>query len=115
MFSFCDRGEQGWAEPRPCGSEGKRDVQEEDDPGVAKGKQGPLPRGAERIVIHVGTPKRTTRLSCQGVVDSAGQPLETVRQQKLKDPVAELIEIPARLAEETMKGAEMFVAAHLPD
>jgi hypothetical protein len=56
----------------------------------------------------------TTGLSRQGVVDSAGQHLGTVRQQKLKDAVAELIEIPAGLAEKTMKGAEVFVAAQLP-
>jgi hypothetical protein len=55
-----------------------------------------------------------TGLARQGVVDSAGQHLGTVRQQKLKDAVAELIEIPARLAEKTMKGAEVFVAAQLP-
>ncbi|MGD0446849.1 MAG: hypothetical protein ABSA39_23175, partial [Edaphobacter sp.] len=40
--------------------------------------------------------------------------LGTVRQQKLKDAVADLIEIPAGLAEKTMKGGEVFVAAQLP-
>ena len=92
----------------------KRDVQGEDDPVVGKGKHGPLLRGAERILIHFGTPVIATRLSRQGVVDSAGQHLGTVRQQKLKDAVAELVEIPAGLAEKTMKRAEVFVAAQLP-
>jgi hypothetical protein len=55
-----------------------------------------------------------TGLSRQGIVDSPGQYLGTVRQQKLKDAVADLIEIPAGLAEKTMKGGEVFVAAQLP-
>ena len=50
----------------------------------------------------------------QGVVDRACQHLGTERRQKLKDAVAEVIEIPAGLAEETMKGGEVFEPAQLP-
>lgn len=116
MSSFCDRGGQGWAEPRACrkGREtrcaGKRRL----SCGQRKTRTSSVWSGSGRILIHVDTPDRTTELSRQGVVDSAGQQLETVRQQKSKDAVAELIEIPAGLAEETMKGAKVFVAAQLP-
>jgi hypothetical protein len=64
--------------------------------------------------MHVSTPDVATGLTRQGVVDSPGQHLGTERQQKLKDAVAEVIEIPAGLAEKTMKGAEVFEAAPLP-
>ena len=111
---FAIEADQDGQSPDLAGSEGKRDVQGEDDPAVAKGKHGPLLRGAERIVIHVGTPDMATGLARQSVVDSAGQDLGTVWQQKLKDAVAEFIEIPSGLAEKTMKGAEVFVAAQLP-
>jgi hypothetical protein len=84
-------------------------VQGEDDPAVAKGKEGPFLGGAQRIVMHVGTPDVASGFARQGVVDRAGQHLGTERQQQLKDAVAEVIEIPASLAEETMKGAEVSV------
>src|SRR5579864_8129507 len=64
--------------------------------------------------MHVGTPDVASGLARQGVVDGAGQHLGTKRQQHLKDAVAEVIEIPASLAEETMKGAEVFELAQLP-
>jgi hypothetical protein len=80
---------------------------------VAKGKEGLFRSGAQRIVMHVSPPDMATGLARQGVVDSPGQHLGTEGQQKLKDAMAEVIEIPAGLAEETMKGAEVFESAQL--
>jgi hypothetical protein len=44
------------------------------------------------------------------VIDSADENLGTERQKKLEDAVAEVVEIPAGLAEGTMKRAEVFEA-----
>jgi hypothetical protein len=114
FLAFAIEADQDGQRPDLAGSEGKRDMQGEDDPAVAEGKEGPFLSRAQRIVMHVGPPDVASGLARQGVVDSAGQHLGTERQQQLKDAVTEVIEIPAGPAEETMKGAEVFEAAQLP-
>jgi hypothetical protein len=64
--------------------------------------------------MHVSPPDMSTGLARQGVIDRPGEHLGTEGQQQLKDAVAEVIEIPASVAEETMKGAEVFEPAELP-
>src|ERR1022692_1401962 len=64
--------------------------------------------------MHARAPDVASGLARQGVIDSANQHLGTERQQKLEDTVTEVIEVPAGLAEETMKRAVMFEAAQLP-
>jgi hypothetical protein len=78
---------------------------------VAEGKERPFLSGAQRVVMHVGAPDMASGFACQGVIDGTGQDIGTERQQKLEDTVAEVIEIPAGLAEEAMKRAEVFEAA----
>ena len=89
-------------------------MQGEYDPTVAEGKERPLLSGAQRVVMHVSAPDMAPGFARQGVIDSAGQHIGTERQQKVEDAVAEVIEVPAGLAEETMKRAEVFEAAQLP-
>jgi len=64
-------------------------------------------------VVHSGTPDMAAGLARQGVIDGAGEKVGTERQQELEDAVAEVIEVPARLAEEAVKGAEVLEAAQL--
>jgi hypothetical protein len=53
-------------------------------------------------------------LARQCVIDGAGEELGTERQQELEDAVAEVVEVPAGLAEETVKRAEVLEAAQFP-
>jgi hypothetical protein len=55
----------------------------------------------------------TSGLARQGIVDGAGQHLGAEGQQKPEDAAAEIVEVPARLTEEAVKGAEVFEAAQL--
>src|SRR5271154_3186060 len=64
-------------------------------------------------MMHACAPDVASGLARQGVIDGAGEDLGTERQQKLEDAVAEVIEVPAGLAEEAVKGAEVFEAAQL--
>src|SRR5271154_2371208 len=64
-------------------------------------------------MMHACAPDVASGLARQGVIDGAGEDLGTERQQKLEDAVAEVIEIPAGLAEEAVKRAEVFEAAQL--
>src|SRR5277367_5823801 len=66
--------------PDLAGSEGKRDMQREDDPAMAEGKDGPLLCGAQRIVVHARTPDMPSGLAREGVIHSAGQHFGTERQ-----------------------------------
>jgi len=63
--------------------------------------------------MHARSPDVASGLAREGVIDSAGQHIGEERQQKLEDAVAEVIEVPAGLAEEAVKGAEVFEAAQL--
>jgi hypothetical protein len=81
----------------PCllGRERKRDLQGENDPAMAEGKDGPFLGRTERVVVHAGAPDMASRLARQSVIDSAGEDFGTERQQELEDAVAEVIEVPA--------------------
>jgi len=81
---------------------------------MTEGKDRPLPGGTQRIMMHAGAPDVASGLTRESVIDRGGQHLRTERQQKLEDAVAEVIEVPAGLAEEAVKGAEVFEAAQLP-
>jgi hypothetical protein len=61
--------------------------------------------------MHAGAPDMAARFARQGVIHRAGEDLRTARQQEAKDTVAEVIEIPAGLAEEPMKRAVVVEAA----
>ena len=58
-------------------------------------------------------PDMTSRFARQGVINSADQDLGTEGQQELEDAVAEVVEVPAGLAEEAVKGGVVFEAAQL--
>jgi hypothetical protein len=49
----------------------------------------------------------TAGLAGQGVIDGAGEAVGTERQQQLEDAMAEVVEIPAGLAEEAVEGDGM--------
>src|SRR5277367_3254373 len=55
----------------PCllGSEGKRDMQGENDPAMAEGKDRTFLGRTERIVVHAGTPDVAPGLARQCVID----------------------------------------------
>ena len=89
-------------------------MQGENDPAVAEGKERVLLGGTQRVMVHARAPDVASGLAREGVIDCAGQHIGTERQQKLEDAVAEVIEVPAGLAEEAVKGAEVFEAAQLP-
>jgi hypothetical protein len=80
---------------------------------VAEGEERQFAGGAQRIVMHAGTPDMPARLASQGVIDGAGEDVGTERQQQLEDAMAQVIEIPAGLAEEAVKRAVMFETAQL--
>jgi len=88
-------------------------MQRENNPAMAEGKEGPFLSGAKRVMVHARSPDVAAGLAREGVIDSAGQDIGTERQQKLEDAVAEIIEVPAGLTEEAVKGAEVFEAAQL--
>jgi hypothetical protein len=90
------------------GGEGQGDLQREDHEVVAEGEDGPFLGGAQRIVVHAGAPDVTPGFTGQGVVDGGDQDLCAKRQQELEDTAAQIIEVPAGLAEEAMEGAEVF-------
>jgi len=64
-------------------------------------------------VVHAGAPDVTSGFTGQGVVDGADQNLGTKRQQQLEDTAAQIIEVPAGLAEEAMEGAVVFELGQL--
>jgi len=80
---------------------------------VAEGEEGALLGGAQGIVVHAGAPDVATGLAGQSVIDSAQQLRVTEGQQKLKDGLTQLVQVPAGLAEEAMKGAVVFEAGQL--
>jgi len=63
--------------------------------------------------MHAGAPDVTSRLARQGVIDGSDQDLGAEGEQELEDTVAQIIEIPAGLAQEAVEGAEVFVTAEL--
>src|SRR5882724_6603871 len=108
FLPFAIEADQDGQSPDLAGSEGKRDLQGEDNPAMAEGKDGPLLSRTERIVMHARSPDVASGLAREGVIDSTGQHLGAERQQKPEDAVAEIVEVPAGLAEEAVKGAEVF-------
>jgi hypothetical protein len=114
FFPFAVQPDEDGYSPDLTGSEGKRDLQREDHPTVAEGKERPFRSGAQRVVMHVGTPDMAPRFARQSIVDSTGEGLGTEWQQKLEDAVAEVIEVPAGLAEEAVKRGVVFEAAQTP-
>jgi hypothetical protein len=89
-------------------------MQGENDPAVAEGEDWSLLGGSQRIVMHTSAPDMAPGLTCEGVIDSADEHLGTERQQELEDAVAEVVEVPAGLTEETVKRAEVLEAAQVP-
>ena len=63
--------------------------------------------------MHARAPDMTSRFARQGVINSADQDLGTEGQQELEDAVAQVVEVPAGLAEEAVKGGVVFEAAQL--
>src|SRR5580704_11216265 len=55
----------------PCllGREGKRDMQRENDPAMAEGKEGPFLGRTQRVVVHARAPDMASRLVRQCVID----------------------------------------------
>ena len=89
-------------------------MQGENDPAMAEGKEGPFLGRAKRVVVHARAPDMAPGLARQCVIDGAGEDLGTERQQELEDALAEVVEVPAGLAEETVKRAEVLEAAQFP-
>ena len=63
--------------------------------------------------MHAGAPDMATGLAGQSVIDGADQELGAEGEQEVEDAVAQIIEIPAGLAKEAVKGAVVFVVAEL--
>jgi hypothetical protein len=80
---------------------------------VAEGEEGALLGGAEGVVMHAGAPDVATGFTGQGVIDGADQDLGTKGQQQLEDTMAQIVEVPAGLAKEAVKGAVVFEAGQL--
>jgi len=80
---------------------------------VAEGEEGPFLGGAERIVVHAGSPDMSAGFAGQGIIDGADQNLRTKRQQQLEHAAAQVIEVPAGLAEEAMERAIVFEPSQL--
>ena len=59
-------------------------------------------------MLHAGAPDVAPGFAGQGVIYGADQNLSTERQQQLEDAVAEVVEVPASLAEEAMERAVLF-------
>ena len=91
------------------GREGKAELQGEDHEVVAEGEDGALLGGAQGIVMHAGAPDVASGFAGQGVIDGSDQDLGAKREQQLEDTVAQIIEVPAGLAEEAMERAVVFV------
>jgi hypothetical protein len=88
-------------------------LQREDHEVVAEGEEGALLGGAQGIVVHAGAPDVATGLAGQSVVDSAQQLRLTEGQQKFENALTQLVQVPAGLAKEAMKGAVVFEAGQL--
>ena len=56
-------------------------------------------------MMHAGAPDMATGLACQGVIDGADQDLGAEGEQEVKDTVAQIVEVPTGLAEESVEGA----------
>lgn len=93
MGSFCEKGGQGWAEPRPCPERRETRCAERGRPGWDKGEDRPFLGGAKRIVPFVGIPEENTGHSREGGLERTRH-LGSERQLELNDAVAEVIEIP---------------------
>ena len=63
--------------------------------------------------MHAGAPDVATRLASQSVINGADQDLGTEGEQEVEDTVAQIVELPAGLAEEAVKRAVVFVLAEL--
>jgi len=64
-------------------------------------------------VVHAGAPDVAPGFTSQGIVDGGDQNLRTKRQQQLEDAAAQIIEVPASLAEEAMERAILFEPSQL--
>jgi hypothetical protein len=80
---------------------------------MSEGEDGPLLRGAKRVMMHTCSSDMAIGLARQGVIDGTDENLRTERQQKPEDAVTGLVKVPAGLTEEAVKGAEVFEAAQL--
>ena len=63
--------------------------------------------------MHAGAPDVAAGFTSQGVIDGTEKNLITKRQQQLEDTAAQIVEIPAGLAEEAMEGAVVFEVGQL--
>src|SRR5882724_1090094 len=113
LLPFAIEADEDRKRPGLLRSERKGDLQSENHPAMAEGEDGPLLSRAQWVVMHAGAPDVASGLTRQGVIDGCDQDFRTERQQKLEDAVTEIIEIPAGLTEEAVKGAVVFEAAQL--
>ena len=88
------------------GAKGKQTCREKTTQLWPKEKNG-LARLVERsgIMVHVGAPDVAAGLAGQGVIDGSDQDRGAEGQQQLEHTVAQIIQVPASLAEEAVKGA----------
>ena len=63
--------------------------------------------------MHAGAPDVATGLTGQGVIGGSDQDLGAEGEQEAEDTVAQIVELPAGLAEEAVKRAVVFVLAEL--
>jgi len=59
-------------------------------------------------MVHSSTPDVAAGLAGEGVIDGSDQDGTTEGQEQIKDTAAEIIEVPARLTEEAMKGTKVL-------
>jgi len=63
--------------------------------------------------VHAGAPDVSPGFTGQSIVDGTDQNRWTKRQQQLEDAAAQIVEIPAGLAEEAMEGTIMLELSQL--
>jgi len=80
---------------------------------VAEGEEGAFLGGAQGVVVHAGAPDVAPGLTGQSVVYRRQQLRLTEGQQELEDALAQLVQVPAGLTKEAMKGAVVFEAGQL--
>ena len=91
---FREKAGQGWAGPRPCLSEEKRDVQREDEPAGPTEKTGRFQVERDGSCRMSASRMRGLGIRVRGCLERTRQP-GSERQLELEDAVDKVIEIPA--------------------
>jgi hypothetical protein len=100
--------DQDGKRPVLIGGEGQGHLQRKDHEVVTKGEERALLCGAQGVVVHASAPDVAPGFTGQGIIDGADQNLCTKRQQQLENAVAQIVEIPAGLAEKAVEGTVML-------